>query len=154
MNINEAFPSPFFKAGDLPGGVLRARIKNVKREMVGKDERPVMTFDGQSKSLPLNKTNFAACADAFGSAESNDWTGKEIELVKTRVLDPQGRLVDGVRLRQPQPPPREPGPSATSAGRAQARQETAPKPVPPPSVYDDLDDLIPDEDPFAPEVKG
>jgi hypothetical protein len=143
MRINEAFPSRFIKAGDLADGVLRARIKKVAWEMVGTDERPVMTFVGQSKSMPLNKTNFRTIADAYGD-ESDDWTGKEIDVYSTRVSDPTGRLVDGLRVRVP----------AMRKPDASVNVAPNPEPTPPASAYEDLDDLIPDEDPFAHEVRG
>lgn len=152
MRINEAFPSRFIKAGDLTDGVLRARIKKVAWETVGTDEKPVMALVGYKKSMPLNKTNFQTCADAYGD-DSDDWTGKEIEIFSTKVSDPTGRSVDGLRFRVPAM--RKPD-AANVVPNASARQETVPAdvPTPPASAYEGLDDLVPDEDPFAPEVKG
>ena len=65
----------------------------------GKPPKPVVMFMGESRGLPLNKTNMGFLITAFGS-ESDAWIGRTIELFTTPV-NFQGQIVSGVRMRLP-----------------------------------------------------
>ena len=103
VNINEEFPTKYLKAGDLAGNVAKVQIAHVDREQVGRDKDPrlVLYFRGKQKGMVLNKTNARTIGDVFGD-ETDNWTGADIEVFSMKV-EFQGRMVDGLRIRIPQP---------------------------------------------------
>jgi hypothetical protein len=117
MKASTAYPSKYIKASDLQGKTVRMTIADVKMEEVARDEpeKPVMYFEGKTKAMCLNKTNFNACVKLYGD-ETDDWKGKPI-LVYPTETDYQGERVDCLRLKAapvvagkgktPEPPPPE-----------------------------------------------
>ncbi len=102
MKIGTAFPSKFLKAGDLPDGkFIKLRIDRVTTENVGRDDqpedKPVLYFVGKEKGMVLNRTNANCIADVYGE-ETNDWSGRTIEVYRTQVAF-QGKMVDSLRVR-------------------------------------------------------
>jgi hypothetical protein len=130
MNINDAFPSKYFKASDVETP-LKLKIRNVAMERMQSsgDDKPVVTFTNTNKSLVLNQTNANTLTEAWG-ADTNAWSGEVVELYTEMVAFGRGQ-VPGIRVRIPGAAPR------TAAARAQAMQQ------PPASGFDDLDDEIP-----------
>lgn len=62
-----------------------------------KKDNPVI----EEKGFTLNKTNFTAVKEAYGS-NSDAWIGKEMTVSKVKVRNPQtGALVDGIALVKP-----------------------------------------------------
>jgi len=125
---NEAFPTRFFKAADIPSEGLPLKIAKVEQEKVGPDQelKWVVYFKGQDKQLILNGTNWDLIAAALHEEDSDDWIGKTIELFPTQT--PFGKkIVDCIRVRRFRPAP------AASARPAKA----------PPDGDPDLDDEIP-----------
>lgn len=102
MNINQAFPSKFLKAADLNDTALNVTIKGVKMETVAQDGdiKPVVYFDGQSKGLVLNKTNTRKIIGIAGTAETDEWTGKIIQIYPTET-EFAGETVECIRVREP-----------------------------------------------------
>ncbi len=103
MNINEAFPSKYLKAGDLPDeGSQSFTIEKVSFEEIGlgrdKEKKPVIYFDEIHKGLVLNKTNARTIAKALDSEEFNQWTGKVVSLYRAEV-EFQGEMVEAIRVK-------------------------------------------------------
>ncbi len=101
MNINDAFPSKYLKAGDLPEeGSQQFTIEAVRMEDIGKEKesKPVIYFAGDSKGLVCNKTNARTIAKALGSEDFDDWIGKSIHLWRAEV-EFQGEMVEAIRVK-------------------------------------------------------
>ena len=81
MNIDQAYPSKYLKSADIDKPikvVIRGcRIEGIDEE--GKEQKPVLYFNGMDRGLVLNKTNATTISSAFGS-ETNNWTGKTVGL--------------------------------------------------------------------------
>lgn len=101
MNIDDAFPSKYLKASDLPeNGTQSATIEKVTIEEVGrnKDKKPVIHFDNLDKGLVCNKTNANTIAKIANSREFEDWTGKTIHLYRAEV-EFGGEMVESIRVK-------------------------------------------------------
>ena len=81
MNIDQAYPSKYLKSADIDNPikvVIRGcRIEGIDEE--GKEQKPVLYFNGMDRGLVLNKTNATMISGAFGS-ETDNWTGKTVGL--------------------------------------------------------------------------
>jgi len=98
ININDAFPSKWLKAGDLGGQQPRMSIADVRMEDVGDDgHKPVVYFHGTDKGVVLNKTNATNISQSYG-ADTDGWRGKSVVLFTTWV-DFNGRSVEAIRIR-------------------------------------------------------
>jgi hypothetical protein len=94
--------------------------KYLKREEVSEDgsthkvisvvSQMLSMGDGQSetkwvltlsdlKPLILNATNIRRCVAAFGTSETDEWTGKSIVVYDDPSIEFGGKIVGGVRLR-------------------------------------------------------
>lgn len=104
VTLNEAFPSKYTKAADLPepavGTIKLAELEQIK----GMDGKPqakvVLYFAKKLKPLPLNRVNFESVCDICGSYDSDDFPGTKVELYATQT-PLNGKLVDCVRIRAP-----------------------------------------------------
>ncbi len=107
--INDAFPSKYLKAKDLDNRTIKLKIARVTFEEVGqgKDQKPVMYFDGTEKGMVLNKTNAKRIGKMHGEQMDN-WSGKEIELY-SELVPFQGEDVPSIRvhIEAPERPQRE-----------------------------------------------
>ena len=99
MNIDNEFPSKFLKSADLQGEAVKVKIKEVKKEELGNEEKLAIYFVGKSKGMILNKTNAYAIKAVYGP-DTDDWVGQTIELFAMPV-EFQGRMVEGLRVRVP-----------------------------------------------------
>lgn len=117
-SIHDEFPSKYLKASDLQGDAVKVKIREVVRETVGTDTKPIMYFMGKEKGLVLNKTNALTIADAYGP-DYEQWGGAIIELFAMKV-EFQGRMVDGLRIRVPKQKPAQPVAVAPNARQRQA----------------------------------
>lgn len=104
MRRSELFPSRFLKAEDFDGQPQVLKIVGVTTEELGtagkKEMKPLVRFAGMTKGLILNVTNFDAIAEICGSDETDDWSGKHVELYPTRT-EMGGKQVDAIRVRAP-----------------------------------------------------
>lgn len=147
VNINEEFPSKYLKSADLKGKMAKLQIAHVDSEEIGKDRKLVAYFRGKERGMVLNKTNAKTIAEAFGD-ETDNWTGADIEVFSMKV-DYQGRMVDGLRVRIPEQPPKAPAAATRPQGEvrfvANAAEDARVRTAPPsrPTLGDDLDDEIP-----------
>jgi hypothetical protein len=64
------------------------------------EERCVLYFEDGIKPLVLNATNAKAIADILGTAEADDWHGKEIELHHDPKVEFAGKRIGGIRVRE------------------------------------------------------
>lgn len=112
MRISTAFPSKYLRADDLQGHEPTVVIDRIVTEEIGADEqqKPVIYFRGKERGLVLNKTNATNISLAFGD-ETDQWIGKSVVLFVAWV-DYQGRSVQAIRVRPPQPASPEVDPQA------------------------------------------
>jgi hypothetical protein len=103
MKRSDVFPSQYLAKDDVNPPV-QAIIKEVVQEMVSgddtKENKPVMHFRDGIKPMILNTTNWTVCEESFG-LDSDDWTGKAVELYVDPTVMYAGKRVGGVRLRIP-----------------------------------------------------
>ncbi len=99
MDLNDAFPSKYLKAGDLKGQPVTLTIKNVLMEEVGqaKDRRLVAYFNGTQKGLVLNKTNANRIAKLLKSTDTDAWRGFKVTL-KPDFTEFQGDTIECIRV--------------------------------------------------------
>jgi hypothetical protein len=87
MNLDDAFPSKYLKASDLPEeGSLTLTIDKVEIQEIGmeKQRKPVISFEESDKGFVCNKTNANAIAKVTESRNTDDWHGKTIRLTGQR----------------------------------------------------------------------
>ena len=101
---NEAFPSRYWKASDLPPRGKAFKVAKLQLEKVGPDqqEKYVLFFRGEDKQLVLNITKWDAIAE-FCGADSDTWPGKDIVLYPGKTTF-GGKTVDCIMVRRPNPP--------------------------------------------------
>ena len=98
VKFTDAFPSPYFKAGDLNGTEPIVTMKQISSEtMADGTERRCASFDETDKRLILNKTNWAKCAEIAGKDDDSQWAGTKIRLTNRKV-NFRGDLVDSIRV--------------------------------------------------------
>ena len=115
MNINEIFPSKYIKSSELKGRSIPVIIERWEIETVGDQRKMVLYFQGMKKGMICNHTNADRIAHLYGP-DNDDWIGREIVLY-SELTNFQGRTMDGLRVRAPEP-------------QAPARQ-TSVRPAPP-----------------------
>ena len=101
MKVSEAFPSKWIAAADLENKNVRLTIARVEMDTVGDDTKPIVYFTKAKKGLVLNKTNSKSIAEAYGD-EMDNWAGCELILFPI-LTDYQGKQVEAIRVRAPQP---------------------------------------------------
>lgn len=100
MNIDQAFPSKYLKASDLPEeGSTAYVIEDVRVEEIGREKqpKPVIYFDDEDKGFVANKTNCNTIAKLTGSRDTEGWIGKTIRLYRTEV-EFGGEMVESIRV--------------------------------------------------------
>jgi hypothetical protein len=106
MNINDAYPSKYLKASDLPDeGAEAYTIEGTEIEEIGRDreKKPVIHFEETDKGLVCNKTNARSIARLLGSDDFDDWIGHKIYLYRAEV-EFQGDMVEAIRVKSKTPP--------------------------------------------------
>jgi hypothetical protein len=76
MDLSQYAASQFIRVEDLVDGPQRKKIASIEP---GKFDKPVVTFTDRTR-LSLNGTNINTIINAFGSKESEDLIGKDVEL--------------------------------------------------------------------------
>lgn len=135
MNINEAFPSKYLKASDIPEGGFTVIISKVEEEEVGRDKevRPILYFQGEEKGIVLNKTNATNISKLYGY-ETDDWAGKKVQ-IGTAWVDFNGQSTEGIRI---YPPKRAAAASSHGASRSAKPEYDDRNPPPHEHVDDDI----------------
>ena len=100
MRKNEALPSKYLNAADVGSGTFKLTIVSVVMEKMENDGamKPVMSFQGAQKTMPINATNWDNMASVYGD-ESDNWVGKQIEMYTEATRMPNGSPTRGVRIR-------------------------------------------------------
>jgi hypothetical protein len=100
MNIDRAFSgTTYLKAVDLDDD-LTLTIEGVELIEFDDGSKPMVTFQEIDKGFVLNKTNKNSIVAVLGTAETDDWVGKQITLFPTTV-DFSGKQVEAIRVRLP-----------------------------------------------------
>lgn len=125
MNMNDAFPSAWLKAGDLPEDEdLILTVKSVQMEEIGQGDdrqsKPVVYFKDDDKGLVLNKTNADVIVQLYG-ADTDAWIGKKLALFATQV-DFRGKATLAIRVRLKKPRNVTQEEAAVPAGAGAGRQ--------------------------------
>jgi hypothetical protein len=68
-------------------------------ELLGKDQKLVLQFQGKDKTMICNKTNANRIAYLYGE-DTDGWIGREIVLC-SEFVEYQGRTVKGLRVKPP-----------------------------------------------------
>ena len=91
--------SEYLRADTMAGKSTRVVISDVEDIEFDKGVKPVLSFEGKSKRLVINATNFDTLA-ADISSRTQDWVGHTITLrgAKTRF---KGRMVDSIVVSVP-----------------------------------------------------
>ncbi len=100
MNINDAFPSPYIAAADLPDEGLAVTFQSVDMEYFEEEKKPkaVIHFAEFSKPMLLNKTNKNSIVEVMGSPETSVWIGQRITIYPTEC-DYKGDRVACIRVK-------------------------------------------------------
>lgn len=123
MKRNDAFPSRYLSKADIPAPVV-AVIASVANEPIGQGQaqevKPVLSFTGDSpKPMVCNASNWDTLEGLYGE-ESDNWTGKRIEIWVDPNVMYGGKREGGLRLRAPQAQPAN-GSGSTAAPKLWAR---------------------------------
>ncbi len=115
MNINEAFPSPYIAAADLPEEGLAVTFQAVEMEFFEEDKKAkaVIHFREFNKPMLLNKTNKNTIVELMSTPETNAWIGQRVTIYPTEC-DYKGDRVACIRVRT-RAPARDAGSSAINA---------------------------------------
>ena len=100
MNLDDAFPSKYMKASDLPeDSTVTVTIEKIEMQEIGKEKqrKPVITFEEMDKAFVCNKTNANSIAKITGSRDTDQWIGKQIKLFRTEV-EFAGEMVESIRV--------------------------------------------------------
>jgi hypothetical protein len=68
----------------------------------GDPDRIALSFHEIEQKFTLNKTNYLMVKENVGTSDTEAWIGKKIILFGTRDQNPQGEIVDVVRVRPPE----------------------------------------------------
>jgi hypothetical protein len=114
MDLSQYAATQFIRVEDLVDGPQRKKIASIEP---GKFDKPVVTFADRTR-LSLNGTNINTIINAFGSTESEDLIGKDVEL-----------YVGTIRFQ--------------GADRESVLLRALSRPAPTKSLKDELDDEVP-----------
>ena len=100
MRKNDALPSKYLNAADVGNQTFKLTVVSVVMEKMENDGamKPVMSFQGAQKSMPINATNWDNMAMVYGD-ESDNWIGKQVEMYTEATRMPNGTPTRGVRIR-------------------------------------------------------
>lgn len=129
MHINQLKQSKYLKRSDVTKPVL-VTIQSFSEENVAMEGKPpemrwAMHFKELPKPMIVNSTNAQIIAGFLGSEETDDWVGKKVVLYDDPNITFGGKLVGGIRVRQPKNQPK-PAP------------KPAPTPEPEPEIEPEL----------------
>lgn len=113
-NINSMKASKFLKRDDVGRGML-ATIRHVTQENIAKEGAPeelkwCAHFDESDKPLVLNWTNLQLIARIAKDENSDNWAGTQIVLFDDPNVSFGGKIVGGIRVREPKPGAAKPAP--------------------------------------------
>ena len=95
----------YLKGGDIIGQEWEVTVSDAVPEAgfkPGDPERIALSFNEIEQKLTLNKGNYLMVKENMGTSITDDWIGKKLVLYGTRDQNPQGEMVDVVRVRPPE----------------------------------------------------
>jgi hypothetical protein len=114
MRKNEAYPSKYFKAKDLPNDwTLTVEVEMARMEKFengrGKEEaeKLVVYFRKQKSGLVTGPVVWDQFIEVTGEEDSDDWKGHLVELYRSTTQF-GGDMVPCIRVRKPDAPPKKP----------------------------------------------
>lgn len=98
-NVNEIYGGgDFLKAGDLQGKRVAVVIESWDVQESFGSKQIVLDFVGKDKRFSLNKTNARMITQLLKSDDPDEWIGKAISLRPDKTQNPEGALVDCIRV--------------------------------------------------------
>ena len=98
-----SFFSKFLTAESLKEGPRTLTIKGVKVQDVGKDDKKekklVMSFEEDDRGCTLGSVRYDQAAEIFGTRNTDEWIGKQIQLVFDPSVKFAGKRVGGIAFR-------------------------------------------------------
>ena len=102
MKKSDIFPTKYLKGSDIEGREINVVISDSRMEDVGGDEdKLVIRFQGATKGLVCNATNFDRIAYISGSGDTVDWVGCEVVLYTEIATFPGRPPAPAVRVKVP-----------------------------------------------------
>jgi hypothetical protein len=102
-NVNDLKQSKFLKKEDVvPDKVVTIKAYktvDVSLQSQPPDEKYALYFNELEKPLVLNQTNGKRIAKIVGSDEFDDWIGKVVVLYNDEMIEFQGEIVGGIRVK-------------------------------------------------------
>jgi len=99
MKVSEHFASSYFRAEDFDKKGRDLTILTVEMEDVGKQEKMVIHFVDEDKTLPVNKTNALVLSEIIGD-DTDDWGGQKIRVFRDSTMF-NGKRVSCMRVSSP-----------------------------------------------------
>lgn len=98
------FLSRYLRAADLKdSGPQTVTVASAAEETVGREdereEKLVLYLKELDQGLVLNKVNIETLVELFGD-ETDEWTGKKVELYYDPAVAYGGKRIGGVRIRE------------------------------------------------------
>lgn len=102
MKIGDMIESKYMKQSDIPDPVIYT-VESLKKVNVARDDedpdyRWTVKYREFAKPMVLNVTNLKRMAKALGD-DTDDWTGKQIEVYTDPDIEFGGNIVGGLRVR-------------------------------------------------------
>ena len=134
MKLGQMKDSKYIKKEDVGETGKNLTISELKNENIAGEDRAedmkwILYFKEAKKGMVANWTNLQILAKVTGSEESDDWTGKVVNVYEDPMIDFGGKIVGGIRIRK-------------ASGGSNQGEQTAPveaAPVP----NNEFDDSIP-----------
>ena len=125
MNINEAFPSKYLKAGDFPQP-RQMFMTQVGMEEMGnpKENKPVLYFQGEKKGMVMNITRKDVITGRYGP-QTEGWAGQPIWLLGGMTLA-FGEQTATIIVTVDPPQVMQPGPQTDTYRQYQEEQQPGP----------------------------
>jgi hypothetical protein len=95
----------YLKGADIAGQEWEVTVASAEPESgfkPGDPDRIALTFQEIDQKLTLNKGNYLMVKENMGSSNTESWIGKKLVLYGTRDQNPEGTIVDVVRIRPPE----------------------------------------------------
>jgi hypothetical protein len=141
--LDDLYPTKYLSSADVKaaGGTIIDTIEAVQLEELnsnrGKQLKPVIYLQSQTKGVVCNKTNAVRLATFLGSRNTDDWVKARVEIGVEQVQSIGGGLTDGIRFQDA----RKLG--LRAAALVQQQQPTMPPKQNGEGVAQDIDDGIP-----------
>lgn len=98
-----SFFSKFLTAESLKEGPRTLTVKKVSKQEVGKDDKKetklVMNFEEDDRGCTLGSVRYEQASEILGSKNTDDWIGKQIQLVFDPSVKFAGKRVGGIAFR-------------------------------------------------------